>query len=202
MYFFDEANKSFFEMSNYNNFLCNFDCDNENGFCNFDFDNENGYGNEYENEYKNKYEKKIFSENSNFNLNEENYTSDNTMKKTNKLDDNTPKNYISIYEIEKNIFDKEAYKDIFTFDIKNKIIKDIQTDESFLNKKRFKDITDNNENNNKFSIEKEKPNKRGRKPKNEPGERQHSKNSGDNIILKIKTKFNSYYNSYFFNAFF
>ena len=191
MYFFNDINSSFSGMSNYNNFLYNFDCDNENGF-NFDFDNENGNGNEYENEYENQYGKKIFSENSNFNLNEENYTSDNTTKKTNKLDCNIPKSYISIDEIEKNIFDKETFKDIFTFDIKNKLIKDIQTDESFLNKKRFKDITDNNESNNKFSIEEEKPNKRGRKPKNEQGERKHNKNSGDNIIIKIKTKLFKY----------
>jgi len=193
MNFFNENNEFFSEMSNCNDFIYYFDCDNENRF-NFGFENENGYGNEYGNEYEyeNKYEKKIFSENSNFNLNVENLTSDNTMKKTNELDGNIPKNYISIDEIEKNIFDKETYKDIFTFDIKNKLIKDIQTEESFLNKKRFKDITDNNESNNNFSIEKEKPNKRGRKPKNEQGERKHSKNSGDNIILKIKTKLFNY----------
>ena len=166
MNFFNDENKSFSDMFNYNPFLYNFDFDNEN-----------------------EYENKNFNENSISNLNEEDYTSDKSLKKTNILDGNTPINYISLNEIEKNIFDKEIYKDRFTFDIKSKLIKDIQIDESFLNKKRFKDISDNN---NKSSIEKVKTNKRGRKPKNEEGERKHNKNCGDNIILKIKTKLFKY----------
>lgn len=94
-------------------------------------------------------------------------------------------------KIQNGIFDKEIYKTRFTSDIKSKLNINIQINEPFLNKKRYREeFTDNNDvydpkdnnNNNQFKIE--TINKRGRKPKNEIGERNHNKKSADNIIKK------------------
>ena len=142
-----------------------------------DFNNENYYENN----------------NCNLNFKYERTTSDSIKKKTNKKENNQI--CWTLDSIKINIFDKEEYKNIFTSDIKCKIKEDIQIDEPFLNKKRNREFTVNNDvydsrdsnNNNQFEIETIK--KRGRKLKNEIGERKHNRKSADNIIKKVKSNY-------------
>ena len=138
-----------------------------------------------------------YNENNNCNLNFKHErttleTLDSTKKKANKKE-NSNQIFWTLDIIKINIFDKEEYKNIFTSDIKCKIKEDIQIDESFLNKKRSREFTvindfyDPIDNDNKNQIE-GKITKRGRKLKNEEGERKHNKKSADNIIKKVKSK--------------
>ena len=148
-------------------------------------DNYSDKDNDFNNE--NYYE----TNNCNLNFKYERTTSDSIKKKTNKKENNQI--CWTLDSIKINIFDKEEYKNIFTSDIKCKIKEDIQIDEPFLNKKRSReftvinDIYDPIDNENKNQIE-GKTIKRGRKLKNEEGERKHNKKSADNIIKKVKSK--------------
>jgi len=135
----------------------------------------------------------IYNENNicSYNLKDERTTLEKTKKKTNTIDNNLI--CWTLDTIQNNIFDKEIYKSRFT-SVKSKLINDVQIDEPFLNKKRNREFTVNNDtydskdnnNNNEFEIETIK--KRGRKPKKEIGERKHNRKSGDNIIKKVKSK--------------
>jgi len=137
-----------------------------------------------------------------YNLKDERTTLEKTKKKTNTIDNNLI--CWTLDTIQSNIFDKKIYKSRFTSDIKSKLINDVQIDEPFLNKKRNREFTVNNDtydskdnsNNNQFEMETIK--KRGRKPKNEIGERKHNRKSGDNIIKKVKSKLFKFCN-YFIN---
>ena len=147
---------------------------------NFYFDKDNFDNDNNENE----------NENNTYNLQSKN---DRTtlVKAKNKLNikGNNP-NCWTLDEINK-LFDLET-------DIRRKIIEDIPIDEPFLNRKRNRDFTITNDtygsmyNNNKFQIEVETTKKRGRKPKNEEGQRKHNKSSPDNIIKKIKANLFKY----------
>ena len=139
----------------------------------------------------------------NFNSKDKRNTFDKTKKKNN-IKENNPVCW-TLDKIQNGIFDKEIYKTRFTSDIKSKLNINIQINEPFLNKKRYREeFTDNNDvydpkdnnNNNQFKIE--TINKRGRKPKNEIGERNHNKKSADNIIKKVKSKLFKFCN-YFIN---
>lgn len=146
----------------------------------------------------------IYNENNiyNYNLKDEISTIEKTKKKTNNKDNNPI--CWTLEKIQSNIFDKEKYKTRFTSDIKNKLIKNIEINEPFLNKKRNREFTVNNDvydsrdsnNNNQFEIEAIK--KRGRKLKNEIGERKHNRKSADNIIKKVKSNLFKFCN-YFLN---
>ena len=103
----------------------------------------------------------IYNENNifNYNLKDEISTIEKTKKKTNNKDNNPI--CWTLEKIQSNIFDKEKYKTRFTSDIKNKLIKNIEINEPFLNKKRNREFTVNNDaydsrdsnNNNQFGIE-------------------------------------------------
>ena len=85
----------------------------------------------------------------------------------------------------------------FRFDVNNIFIRDKNLEELYLNKKRFRDYTDDdfingfleNENNQNFQQEDKK--KRGRIPKVE-GKEKHNRMTPDNIIKKIKAEFFKY----------
>ena len=147
------------------------------------FDKDNDYNNENYNE----------NNNCNLNLKHERMTLDSSKKKTN-IKENSNQICWTFDKIKINIFDKEEYKNIFSSDIKSKIKEDIQIDEPFLNKKRSREFTVINDiygpidNNNINQVEGEKKPKRGRKLKNDKGERKHNKKSADNIIKKVKSR--------------
>ena len=157
-----------------------------------DKDNDNDNDNNNNNNNNNN------DENNTFNLHSKDDRS--TLVKTKKNLNIKGNNLIcwTLDDITNKIFDSETHKNIFSSDIKSKIIKDIQIDEPFLNRKRDLEFTITNDtygsidNNNKNQIEEGTSKKRGRKPKNEGGQGKHNKMSSDNIIKKIKGKLFKY----------
>ena len=139
---------------------------------------------------------KYFDENDNFwNLYlKENTTGNKTIFKTN-LKDEAPILY-SFDDI-KRIFKNALYKKKFSSKVNKKFIKDKQIEALYLNKKRFRDYTDDDyingflKNENYQNYEQPNKNKRGRKPKNEDRE-EHNRMASDNIIKKIKAEIFKY----------
>ena len=125
----------------------------------------------------------------------------------NKIPDDNMKFKISLKEeipilysfddIEKKIFKKTLYKKKFSSKVNKKFIKDEQLEGLYLNKKRFRDYTDDDyingflKNENYQNYEQPNKNKRGRKPKNEDRE-EHNRMASDNIIKKIKAEIFKY----------
>jgi len=124
----------------------------------------------------------------------------------NKISDDNMKFEISLTKEEpilysfddiKKIFKKALYKKKFSSKVNKKFIKNEQLEELYLNKKRYRDYTDDEYINGFLKNENiqncEQPNKikRGRKPKNEDGE-EHNRMTSDNIIKKIKAEIFKY----------
>ena len=103
----------------------------------------------------------------------------------------------SFDDIKQKIFKNALYEKKFVFDANNLFIRDKNLEELYLNKKRFRDYTDDdfikgfweNEINQNFQQGDKK--KRGRIPKVE-GKEEHNRMTPDNIIKKIKAEFFKY----------
>jgi hypothetical protein len=111
-------------------------------------------------------------------------------------EDKSPKIF-SFIDIKETIFKNDVYKAKFLFDVNNMFI-DKKLESKFINKKRFRDINEDNflnefmENEKIENNEQEGHKKRGRKPKKIKGYKVHDKMTSDNIIKKIKAEFFKY----------
>jgi hypothetical protein len=112
-------------------------------------------------------------------------------------EDNSPILY-SFNDIEKKILRNDDYKNKFSSDVDSMFIKIEKLESKFLNKKRHSDDNESNFLNEFMENEKNKSNeqknykKRGRKPINKEGIKEHDRMAADNIIKKIKTEFFKY----------
>ena len=111
-------------------------------------------------------------------------------------EDKSPKIF-SFNDIKENIFKNDVYKKKFLFDVNNMFI-DKKLESQFINKKRFRDINEDNflnefmENEKIENNKQESHKKRGRKPEKIKGYKVHDKMTSDNIIKKIKDEFFKY----------
>jgi len=139
----------------------------------------------------------------NLSPNEKISTSDNTKFKIN-LKEDKPLLY-SFDDIKQKIFKNIVYKKKFLFDVDKIFIKDEQIEALYLNKKRYRNYTDDDyikeilENENKENYEQENKKRRGRKPKIE-GREKHNRMASDNNIKKIKAAIFKYLNIFLNNV--